>query len=223
MARLLAVADRIEGGLWSDAVHRLRADIVVACGDLPFEYLGWLADALEVPVVFVPGNHDPDLSGFRTSHQGLVLRAGLPATAPWPLGTINADGTVVDAAGLRIAGLGGCLRYGEGPNQYSQRQQGRRARRLAARARWRTRGGRHPVDLLITHAPARGVGDEDDLPHHGFDAIHGLVRALRPRLMLHGHVEPVRGGTSMRIGTTEVLNVVGHRMIDFDVSPPAGR
>jgi Icc-related predicted phosphoesterase len=217
MARLLAVADRVEERLWTAAVRQLRPELVVGCGDLPFEYLGWLADALEVPVVFVPGNHDPDVSGFRTSRAGLTLSAGLPASSPWPAGTINADGTVVEAAGLRIAGLGGCLRYGDGPNQYTQQQQGRRARRLAARARWGTHGHGRGIDVLLTHAPARGVNDEDDPPHRGFDAIHGLLRALRPRLMLHGHVEPVPAGGPTRIGPTEVINVVGYRILDLDV------
>jgi hypothetical protein len=93
-------------------------------------------------------------------------------------------------AGLRIAGLGGCLRYSAGPNQYTDREQARRAMVLRARARWHRlrRGG--GVDVLITHAPPRGVGDEDDPPHRGFTALHGLAGALHPTLMLHGHVHP---------------------------------
>ena len=85
-------------------------------------------NALDVPLVFVPGNHDPDVSGYRLSRGGLTLRAGLPARPPWPDGAVNADGRVVDVAGLRIAGLGGCRRYSHGPNQYTDRQQARRAR-----------------------------------------------------------------------------------------------
>ncbi|MGH8922767.1 MAG: metallophosphoesterase family protein, partial [Actinomycetes bacterium] len=116
--RLLAVADTVEAGWGPADVRRFRPDVVVACGDLPFEYLAWLGDAVEVPVVFVPGNHDPDLAGYRQTRSGLVLRAGIPTEPPWPTGSINADGRVVEVGGLRIAGLGGCLRYGDGPNQY---------------------------------------------------------------------------------------------------------
>jgi hypothetical protein len=82
-----------------------------------------------------PGNHDPALSGYRQSRTGLFTLAGFPVTPPWPVGALSADGRVVHAAGLRIAGLGGCLRYAEGPNQYTERQQARRARRLCACAR----------------------------------------------------------------------------------------
>ena len=92
-----------------------KADLILACGDLPFDYLGSLMNALDVPLVFVPGNHDPDLSGYRMSRAGLTLRAGIPVRPPWPDGAVNADGRVIDVAGLRIAGLGGCLRYSAGP------------------------------------------------------------------------------------------------------------
>ena len=135
MVRVLAVSDVVEEGLYADIGPVRGADIILGCGDLPFEYLGYLMNALDVPLVFVPGNHDPDLSGYRVSRAGLTLRAGLPARPPWPDGAVSADGRVVDVAGLRIAGLGGCRRYRPGPNQYSDRQQARRARRLAVRAR----------------------------------------------------------------------------------------
>src|SRR5438309_817713 len=83
-----------------------------------------------------PGNHDPDVSGYRTSRTGLTLQAGLPARPPWPDGAVSAEQAIVDVAGLRLAGLGGCRRYSDGPNQYTQRQQARRARSLSQRARW---------------------------------------------------------------------------------------
>ena len=156
------------------------AQLILACGDLPFEYLGSLMNALDVPLVFVPGNHDPDVSGYRSSRAGLTLRAGMPARPPWPDGAINADGRVVDVAGLRLAGLGGCLRYSDGPNQYTDRQQARRARALRSRAWWRRQRDGRGVDVLLTHAPPRGVGDGDDPPHRGFNALPGLVAALQP-------------------------------------------
>ena len=186
---VLAVSDEPDEALAADPSAASAADLILACGDLPFDYLGGLMNALDVPLVFVPGNHDPDLSGYRTSRAGLTLRAGIPVRPPWPDGAINADGRIVDVAGLRIAGLGGCLRYSPGPNQYSDRQQARRAMALRARARWHRlrRGG---VDVLITHAPPRGAGDGDDPPHRGFTALHGLAGALRPSLLLHGHVHP---------------------------------
>src|SRR5580704_6967835 len=154
--RVLAVSDEVDDAIAADPGPVRGADLIVACGDLPFEYLGSLMNALDIPLVFVPGNHDPDLSGYRSSRAGLTLRAGMPVGEPWPAGAVNADGHVVDAAGLRLAGLGGCLRYRDGPNQYTDRQQARRALALRAAARWRRQRDGRGVDLLLTHAPPPG-------------------------------------------------------------------
>jgi len=173
---VLAVSDEMDDALLAD-LHAVRqAQLIVACGDLPFEYLGQLMNALNVPLVFVPGNHDPDISGYRTSRAGLPLRAGLPARLPWPDGAISAEQRVVDAAGLRLAGLGGCRRYSAGPNQYTEWQQARRAHALAGRAWWRRARDGRGVDVLLTHAPPEGVGDGPDPPHRG----HGLEVTIWP-------------------------------------------
>jgi hypothetical protein len=212
--RVLAVSDEVDDALLADAGVARGVALILACGDLPLEYLGSLMNRLDVPLAFVPGNHDPDLSGYRSSRAGLTLRAGMPARTPWPDGAVNADGRVVDVGGLRVAGLGGCLRYNEGPNQYTERQQARRARALRARARWRRMRDGRPVDVLITHAPPRGVGDGDDPPHRGFASLHGLAAALGPAALLHGHVRPVAGPARPgRLGPTMVCNVTGWRLL----------
>jgi hypothetical protein len=205
------------------------AEVVVACGDLPFDYLGYLMNGLDVPLVFVPGNHDPDLSGYRYSRAGLAIRAGMPDRPPWPDGAVNADRAIVAAAGLWFAGLGGCRRYSEGPNQYSDRQLARRARSLRRQARWRRargrvgRNGGWGVDVLLTHAPPRGVGDGADPPHQGFAALHGLVTALQPSVLLHGHVLPPDAAAPDRtLGRTAVRNVTGRHLLDIRAAGGAG-
>jgi len=217
--RVLAVSDETDDALAADPGAAGAAELILACGDLPSDYLGSLMNALDVPLVLVPGNHDPDLSGYRSSRAGLTLRAGMPARPPWPDGAVNADGRVVDVAGLRVAGLGGCQRYTEGPNQYTDRQQARRALALRAAARWRRQRDGRGVDVLLTHAPPRGVGDGDDPPHRGFTALHSLTAVLRPAALLHGHVHPVRAygaqAESGRIGRTVVCNVTGWHLLDI--------
>jgi Calcineurin-like phosphoesterase len=209
---VLAVSDEVDEALYADLRPVRAAELVVGCGDLPFDYLGYLMNRLDVPLVFVPGNHDPDVSGYRSSRAGLTLRAGMPARAPWPEGALSADGQIVEAAGLSFAGLGGCRRYGDGPNQYSDRQFARRARALRRRAWWR--GGRG-VDVLLTHAPPRGVGDGADPAHQGFPALHGVVEALQPALLLHGHVLPYDAvNPDHDMGATTVRNVTGWHLID---------
>lgn len=248
MVRVLAVSDVVDEALWTDVSPVRSAELIVGCGDLPFEYLGRLMNALDVPLVFVPGNHDPDVSGYRASLGGLWLRAGLPARPPWPDGAVNADGRIVDVAGLRIAGLGGCRRYSDGPNQYTDGQQRRRAAQLAARARLhRMRNGpllastasrpgraaprargrrpRHTLaDVLLTHAPPRGVGDGPDRPHQGFASLGTLAAQLSPAALLHGHTDPgPRGRPGQLLGTTLVLNVTGHLLLDIEPGGGPGR
>ena len=218
---MLAVSDEVDIALYADVGSVREARLIVACGDLPFDYLGCLMNALDVPLVFVPGNHDPDVSGYRTSRAGLTLKAGLPATPPWPDGAVCAEQRITDAAGLRLAGLGGCRRYSAGPNQYTQRQQARRARSLSRRARWRAARDGRAVDVLLTHAPPRGVGDREDPAHQGFEALHWLTGRLQPPLLLHGHIHPDETPARVqRLGRTVVRNVVGHHLLDIE--PGAG-
>jgi Calcineurin-like phosphoesterase len=216
VVRVLAVSDEVDEVLCADARPARSAQLVLACGDLPFDYLDYLMNALDVPLVFVPGNHDPDVSGYRHSRAGLTLRAGLPARPPWPAGAVNADGRVVDVAGLRVAGLGGSPRYRDGPNQYTERQQARRARALARRAWWQRRKDGRGVDVLLTHAPPRGAGDGADPAHEGFAALNVLVRRARPAVLLHGHVPPfqARPGKA-RLAGTVVRNVVGRHLLEI--------
>jgi Calcineurin-like phosphoesterase len=219
--RVLALSDEVDERLNVTDLQRLAPDLIVGCGDVPFETLGLLAEASGAPTVFVPGNHDPDLSGYRQTREGLIVRAGFVGEPPWPAGTINADGRTVEVSGVALAGLGGSLRYRNGPNQYTERQQARRVRRLIRRTRGEARRHRVGVNsvgvtIVITHAAPKGVGDAEDPPHQGFDCYHRLVRALRPQLLLHGHVNPLGGPREQQIGATRVVNVFDHRLIELD-------
>lgn len=212
--RILAVADEVVESLTFGVGIDARPDIILGAGDLPFEYLEVLSALCDAPCVYVPGNHDRDLRGYRQTRSGWT-RAGLPASDPGPSGAINADGRTVEIAGLRIAGLGGCRRYNNGPNQYTEAQQRIRSWRLSAPRRWRRSP---PPHVLLTHSPARGVGDADDAPHRGFSCYHRLVDRLRPALMIHGHIHPYGHPTADAIiGTKTVsMNVVGYCNLEFD-------
>ncbi|MGV9673141.1 MULTISPECIES: metallophosphoesterase family protein [unclassified Gordonia (in: high G+C Gram-positive bacteria)] len=211
MVRILAVADEVVESLTFGVGIDVRPDLILGAGDLPFDYLELLSDLCDAPCVYVPGNHDRDLRGYRRSRSGWT-RAGLPSADPGPVGAINADGRVVTVAGVRICGLGGSVRYNGGPNQYTETQQ--RLRCLSLRAR----RPRLRPDILLTHSPARGAGDADDRPHRGFACYHPLVEHLRPKILVHGHIHP--HGTQPRdliVGADTIsMNVVGYCRFDFD-------
>src|SRR6266508_365807 len=65
MPRILAVADEVDESLGGEALAQLRPDLMLSAGDLPFDYLEYLVTVLNVPLLYVPGNHDPSLHSRR--------------------------------------------------------------------------------------------------------------------------------------------------------------
>lgn len=192
MVRVLAVADE-EVPTVQSRVRDLHVDLVLAAGDLPWDYLESLVSLLDAPAAYVPGNHDP-------------------STGPGPRGLLDLDGQVRTVGGLRIAGLGGCVRYNDGPHQYTQKEYDRRARRLLQLAR-----DAAPVDVLLTHAPPLGLGDDSDPSHVGISALHGVLETLRPTWHLHGHIHPYgMHKPDRRVGPTTVRNVIPWQLIDIE-------
>jgi len=224
MTRVLAVADEVDEVLFGAGLDDLGPDLVVSCGDLPYDDLEYLVTRLSVPLVYVPGKHDPELRQRREPAWPPTLGSPHLEDPPGPLGCVNVDGRLEDAGGLRLAGLGGSVRYREGPNQYTQAEMRRRARRLRRRAGVRRLRDGRGVDLLATHAPPFGLGDEDDPAHVGIQALHALIRRLSPSLLLHGHVHPYgREQPDRMIGSTRVVNVVPWRILTAEPRTARGR
>lgn len=211
MVNVLVIADEVAPNLQEHTLREIAPDLVLSAGDLPWDYLEWVATSLDAPMVFVPGNHDPEITSARMRRNGTWTEAGMPCDSPRPHGLVNADQQVVEAGGLRIAGLGGCVKYRPGPHQYTQRQYAGRAKRLLRRAR-----GAGPVDVLLTHAPPIGLGDGEDRPHVGIEALHGVLARLEPTWHLHGHIHPYGMPTPDRqVGPTTIRNVIPWKVLDI--------
>ena len=75
------------------------------------------------------------------------------------------------------------MRYSEGLHQYTPMEMERRARKL-----WLPLKRKGGFDILLTHAPAYGIGDDTDLPHTGFTAFRHLIEKYHPTYMIHGHI-----------------------------------
>jgi len=207
MMRILAVSDQVIERVYELASrgHFAGVDLIVGCGDLPYSYLEYLVTLLNVPLYYVPGNHDPRHDESRADSRAE--------------GGINIDGRVVRAGGLLLAGLGGSPRYREGVNQYSQGQMTRRAwRMLPGLLSNRVRHGRM-LDVLVTHAPPFGVHDDDSPAHRGFHAFAWLLRMARPLLLLHGHTHNYQRNldpAETHVGPTRVINVFPYQVIELD-------
>lgn len=205
--KILAVTDETVERLYPLAASGHFADVklILSCGDLPYPYLEYLVTVLNVPLCYVPGNHDPEYNARRVE--------------TCAEGCENLDGRVAHVCGLTIAGLGGSPRYHpNGVNQYTPSEMTRRAYSLAASLLWdRLRHGRG-LDILITHSPPFGIHDEDTQAHRGLHAINWLIRWAKPRYHLHGHVHFFRQNLTPSftvIGPTKIINVFPYQVIEI--------
>jgi Icc-related predicted phosphoesterase len=203
---ILAVSDEVVERLYDlcNNGHFSDVRLILGCGDLPYPYLENLVTLLNVPLYYVPGNHDPAYVP-----NNILTRAE---------GGSNLDLKVIRHKNLLISGLGGSIRYRpDGTNQYTQSEAYRRAMRLLPGFAWnRIRHGR-ALDILISHSPAFGLHDEETSTHQGLKAINWLIRVAKPRFHFHGHVHFQRGNLAASdsvLGTTRVINVFPYKVIE---------
>ena len=200
--RILLISDEESPYFWDHyKAGRLDGiDLILSAGDLKPEYLSFLVTLGRAPVLYVCGNHD-----------------GIYERRP-PEGCECIDDKLVTVKGLRILGLGGCQLYNGGPHQYSESQMRRRIHRQFL-ALHRSRG----IDILLTHAPLRGYGDGDNLPHRGFEAFFPLLDRYQPAYMVHGHIHQRYTSRMERVlqyHNTTIINACGYYILDIP-DPPA--
>ena len=197
--RIMVLSDVADKALWDYLDRRLLegVDLVLSCGDLPAEYLSFLTCFTDAPILYVHGNHDRDYD-----------------RRP-PEGCICVDDEICEVGGVRVLGLGGSMRYRpDEPYMFTEQQMARRVRRLWWKLR-RSKG----FDILLTHAPAQGVGDMPDIPHRGFRAFLELMDRWHPRYMVYGHVHQNYGALSFvrerKYGDTTVINAYKRYVIEI--------
>lgn len=185
--KILFLSDEECPALWDYYVPGRLADyqLIISCGDLKASYLSFLVTMARCPVLYVHGNHDTRYD-----------------STP-PEGCDCIDGRVVEYNGVRIMGLGGCLKYHPGEHQYTDRQM--RGRILKMRWPIRKAGG---VDILVTHAPAEGLGDSEDVAHWGFPSLRAFLDKYRPSYHVHGHVHMTYGQGIPRLQTYNETTII---------------
>jgi Icc-related predicted phosphoesterase len=198
--KILALSDQIVPMIYSPSIKELFGDVelIVGCGDLPAYYLEYVVTQLNVPLVYVPGNHDSD---------DLSVQGG-----------ISVDGKLVQINGVLIVGLGGSRRYkSKGKHQYTEAEMCWKSARLLQKfLPTRLMKGRW-VDLLITHAPPHGIHDAPDPAHTGFVAFRHFLRTFRPSMMLHGHTHVLRNLDKIhsQLYECEIVNVYPYQVVEL--------
>jgi hypothetical protein len=196
--RILAASDEPDPALDHEQ-NRVRlgpVDAVVGCGDLPADYLAFLADAFRAPLVRVLGNHD---------RLEVDAETGVLVAEP-------VRGRLVHVAPVPIVGLS----WPGTPPRRSELTAWRQTVRLALGEAGR---GRRPI--VASHIPPRGAGDvATDGYHRGSPAYRWLLDRLRPPLWLHGHT-PLAGVEtwSLELQASRVVNVTGSVLVELVRQP----
>ena len=195
--KILAVSDIESQSLYDyfspDKVEGV--ELIIGCGDLHEEYLEFLVTMMNVPLIYIHGNHDDHYKRE-------------------PEGCICIEDDIFVYRGIRFMGLGGSIRYKEGKYMYSEREMRGRIHKLW----WKLR--RHKgFDVLVTHSPARHINDFDNVTHRGFECFNDLLERYKPKLFLHGHIHRNYGARIPQIsehnGTT-IINASDYCIFEFD-------
>lgn len=202
--RALAVADEESKYIW-DYFNRDRfrnIDVIIACGDLKSSYLSFLTTMIAAPLLYVHGNHDASL-----------------ISNP-PEGCDNLEISMQVIKGIRFIGFGGANSRSPKPLHYTEqdvaRQVARRIREISFH------GG---FDVLVTHTPAKGLGDGEDSFHQGFLAYRTLLDLYQPAYHFHGH-QHLNYGSSRRLieyNNTQIYNAYGYSILELNFSAPTPR
>ena len=200
--KILAIADEPSNRLWSEQCREaLRGvDLILSAGDLPGTYLSYLTCFTNAPIVYVRGNHDDRY-----------------LQVP-PEGCLCAEDAVVRVKGVRILGLGGSIRYRpDGLNMFTEKEM--KSRIAALRFRLRATGG---YDILLTHSPIRGLGDQENNTHRGFECFRPLLDKYPPAVMVHGHVHQAYSAHFERVreyNGIPVINASTSYLFDLPETP----
>jgi Icc-related predicted phosphoesterase len=210
--KILSISDKVDQLIYSPAIKHLFSDVdlVLGCGDLPGYYLEFVVTMLGGPLFYVIGNHANAISQFY----------GFKDQWVYPGGCVNIDGRVVEHEGLLIAGLEGSMRYNSNEHfQYTEREMARKVWGLAPRLMMNKLIHGRYLDIMITHAPPKGIHDRPDLCHKGFQAFITLMDRFRPRYLIHGHIHVYNPAeiTESTYKDTRVLNTYGYRTLEIEV------
>jgi Icc-related predicted phosphoesterase len=206
IVKILVVSDEVVERLYTLCAngHFKDVELILGCGDLPYPYLENLVSLLNVPLLYVPGNHDPTYNAENTiAHVE---------------GGSNLDLKLERHKRFLMGGFGGSIRYRpDGTNQYTQAEAYLRACRMLPRLYLNRINFGRALDILITHSPPFGIHDEETQAHQGLKALNWLIRIAKPRYHFHGHTHFQRRNLSpseTTRGLTRIVNVFPYKVIN---------
>jgi Icc-related predicted phosphoesterase len=211
--KILCISDDRDPLIYSSQVTQRYADVdvVISAGDLPLKYYEFIVSSLNKPLYFVFGNHQTQYLHRYIRRSSLEEARYDHVQMGWGIGGQCIDGKMVrdNNSGLLLGGLGGSMRYNRGDHQFTEFDMFLRMMKLLPHLLYNRLRYKRFVDVLVTHAPPRGIGDGEDRCHTGFRVFLWFIRWFKPRYVLHGHMHLIDANAQRitRIGETEVINV----------------
>ena len=227
--KILCISDTTDTLIYSSIAPDLYRDVdfVISAGDLPLRYYDYIQTMLRKDVYYVYGNHN--LEDFGRMMKGYARNDQFPTgfshggrhiTEMPQFGGFIMDGRCVydKTHDLIIMGLGGSMLYNNGDSQYTEKQMQRRITKLVPRLMFNKRKYGRALDILITHAPPRGMGDGEDLCHKGFECFLSFMERYKPKYLLHGHVhlEDMNAPRISEFMDTKVINIYKNYILEDD-------
>ena len=159
-----------------------QADVVLSCGDVTDQVILEAADAHDSQTVFAVKGNHDSNAAFAPPIVDLHLQAQ-------------------GHAGFSFGGLNGSWKYKlRGHFLYDQ---------------WEVEeflGAFPPVDIFLSHNSPRGIHDQEDEVHFGFDGLNSYITRAKPKVVVHGHQHVDR---ETQVQDTRIIGVYGHKMIEI--------
>ncbi len=228
--KILCVADQIDPIVYSNSIKECFADIdlVLSAGDLPMEYIDFIVSSLNLPTLFVFGNHN--LNEFHFYHRdefSLPKKNSHYATVDdgmkFAHGAVYAGFKVIRIPSdeknnpLLVVGASGSIRYNNGMCQYTDRGMKFKLIKLIPRLLInKLLYGRY-CDIFLTHSPPRHIHDKEDPCHRGFQCFRWFLKKFKPAYMIHGHIHlyDIQTPRVSIYHDTTIINVYSHYILDL--------
>ena len=160
---------------------RGHADVVISCGDIVDQLILEAADAYGCQTIF-------------------AVKGNHDSNTPFPSPIVDIHREVRKSGGQSFGGLNGSWKYK--PRGYFLYDQQEASAFLSVFP---------DVDILVSHNSPRGIHDQEDEVHYGFEGLNAYILRAKPKLVVHGHQHMERESL---LGETRIIGVYGHKLIE---------
>ncbi|MDR1837345.1 MAG: metallophosphoesterase [Treponema sp.] len=215
--KILCISDQIDPQVYSPCIKERfsNVDLILSAGDLPLDYLDFIISSLNKPLFFVFGNHHTEeLKHYRKAWSASQVQFDMDF---FGCGAIHIGTNVKTEGNFIVAGLGGSMRYNNGSNQFTEFEMFIEVTKIIPRLLWNRLFHGRFVDILLTHAPPRGIHDKNDKCHLGFKTYLWFMKVFKPKYLVHGHIHlyDLSDVRCTKWINTTVVNAYSHYIIDL--------